>query len=142
MPSPAPSYPWHSAHHRSYSRWPRSRSCAELAAETLHKALALEDLSARRLRAYETLWKKRLGRELRVGFYARRMYEALGDRQVEYLMNTIAHNGIHRDIVQGRLSSFDWHAELILKGMSHRASRGVMEPLKSLIPFLPWHRGG
>ncbi len=116
--------------------------CAELAAETLHKALALEDLSARRLREYETLWKKRLGRELRVGFYARRIYEALGDRQVEYLMNTIARNGIHRDIVQGRLSSFDWHAELILKGMSHRAIRGVIEPLKSLVPFWPWPRGG
>ncbi|MFQ5873617.1 MAG: NAD(P)/FAD-dependent oxidoreductase [Dehalococcoidia bacterium] len=114
--------------------------CAEQAAETLHRAFQRNDLSARQLGYYEARWKAKLGRELRVGFYARRLYEALPDRQMERLMDSIAHNGVHRDVIQDRQSSFDWHADLILKGMAHQAIRSVINPLKSLIPSLSWSR--
>ena len=115
--------------------------CGEMAADTLHEALDREDFAAERLRGYESRWKARLGKELMVGYYARRFYEALGDRQVEFLTNNIAHNGIHRDIIEDGISSFDWHAELILKGMKHSAIRGVIQPLKTLMAALRWGSG-
>ncbi|MCH8087627.1 MAG: hypothetical protein IIC81_07225, partial [Chloroflexi bacterium] len=115
--------------------------CGEMAADTLHEALDRGDLAAERLRGYESRWKARLGKELMVGYYARRFYEALGDRQVEFLTNNIAHNGIHRDIIEDGTSSFDWHAELILKGMKHSAIRGVIQPLKALMVSLRWGSG-
>ena len=112
--------------------------CAEEATDALHRAFQKNDLSARRLKDYEEAWKRKLGRELSVGFYARRLYEALSDGQIEYLMETIAHNGVHKEVIQDRESSFDWHAELILRGMKHQVVRSVIDPIKSLVPSMPW----
>ena len=45
--------------------------CADIAANNLHRALDADDLSARNLANYEREWKKKLGRELKIGYYAR-----------------------------------------------------------------------
>ncbi|MEE9173415.1 MAG: NAD(P)/FAD-dependent oxidoreductase, partial [Thermoplasmata archaeon] len=57
--------------------------CAEIAADTLNGALAGNDLSAENLAEYERRWKKKLGRELRVGYWARKLYERLSDGQID-----------------------------------------------------------
>src|SRR4030042_2677739 len=51
--------------------------CAEIAAETLHRALAEDDLSAKRLARYERAWRKKLGGELRTGYWARTLLEGV-----------------------------------------------------------------
>ena len=73
--------------------------CAELAADVIHQALMQEDFSRKQLSSFEELWKARIGKELMLGSYARRLYEVLNDRQIEYLFNIITSNGIHKEII-------------------------------------------
>lgn len=51
--------------------------CADIAASTLHQALATNDLSARGLANYERKCQKKLGAELKKGHRVRRFYEHL-----------------------------------------------------------------
>ncbi|MBI4304710.1 MAG: NAD(P)/FAD-dependent oxidoreductase, partial [Chloroflexi bacterium] len=49
--------------------------CADLAAEVVGDALRRDDLSGAALRPYDERWRSMLGRELRLGYVARRIYE-------------------------------------------------------------------
>ena len=61
--------------------------CADIAADTLHRALQEGDFSAGMLSRYERKWKKRLGRELKIGYWARRMFERLSDGQIDRIFD-------------------------------------------------------
>ncbi|MBI2866570.1 MAG: NAD(P)/FAD-dependent oxidoreductase [Chloroflexi bacterium] len=113
--------------------------CAELAADTLHQSLVEEDLSAARLKQYEKRWKALIGRELQVGYYARRLYERLSDSQIERLFSALQGNGLHHSLLQAQDFSFDWHASFILRAMGQAALRSPLRALGSLIP-LPLRR--
>ena len=92
---------------------------SEIAADTLHNAFRRNDLSASRLSAYEKEWKALLSRELEIGYSARRLFEILKDSQIDFLMHTIASNGIYKDLVDSQAVSFDWHSGVITKVMDH-----------------------
>jgi flavin-dependent dehydrogenase len=92
--------------------------CADIAAETINRALGSGDFSSRLFSQYEKAWKAKLGRELRIGYFARRIYERLSDRQIDNLFHAIGANGIHEDLLQLPLS-FDWHGEIILRVLRH-----------------------
>ena len=92
---------------------------SEVAADALHQALGRNDLSASRLSCYEKRWKALLSHELEVGYSARRVFETLRDSQIDFLMHSIATNGIHRELVDSRALSFDWHSGVIMKIMGH-----------------------
>ncbi len=91
--------------------------CAEIAAKTIHQAISTGDFSRSLFSSYEKGWKGRLGRELRVGYWARRIYERLTDSQIEELFRIIKARRIHEILLQSPRSSFDWHGELLLKGL-------------------------
>ncbi|HXZ94601.1 MAG TPA: NAD(P)/FAD-dependent oxidoreductase, partial [Dehalococcoidia bacterium] len=57
--------------------------CADIAAEVMHAALRSGDFSAKRMSYYERDWRKKLSRELQIGYWARKTYERLDDRQIE-----------------------------------------------------------
>lgn len=90
----------------------------ELAAEAANEALTAGDLSARRLSGYEKAWKALFGRELRIGHYARMLYETLGNREVERLLDISMR--IQDDLINSHDFSFDWHSGVILKALRHR----------------------
>jgi digeranylgeranylglycerophospholipid reductase len=92
----------------------------ELAASTLDEALSEDDLSARRLKKYEQAWKSKLGKELKIGYYARLMYEALGDRQIEFLLKEIMSDRVRPDLLDSDDVSFDWHSGFIKQALAHR----------------------
>ncbi len=92
----------------------------EIAAETAAEALSAGDLSARRLRGYERGWKAVFGRELTVGYYARMLYEALRDDQIDRLQSELWSSGLKDDLIDQREFSFDWHGGVILKALNHR----------------------
>ena len=87
----------------------------EIAADTLHKALYRDDLSASHLSLYEKEWKALLSQELEIGYTARRLFEALKDCQINFLMHAIAKNGIYKELVNSRSTSFDWHSGVITR---------------------------
>ena len=107
--------------------------CADIAANNLHRALNDDDLSARNLAGYEREWKKKLGRELKIGYWARKFYEHLSDKQVDRIFDIIKSNGVDEALLKKDDLSFDWHGEVILKLLGHRVLSKAIEVMK--VPF-------
>ncbi len=110
--------------------------CAEIAANTLHRGLANDNLSARRLADYEREWRRKLGRELEIDYYARKFYERLSDRQLDRIFEIIKSNGIDEALLKAKDLSFDWHSRAVLRLVGHRAVAKALEIMK--MPFRPW----
>ncbi len=87
--------------------------CADIAAVTLHRALQSDDLSSGNLAGYERKWRRRLGRELKTGYRARKLFERLSDRQIDRLFDIIKANGIDKALLESNDVSFDWHGRAI-----------------------------
>ncbi len=88
--------------------------CADIAADTLHQALQTDDLSAKNLTKYERRWKRRLGRELKIGYRTRKLFERLSDRQIDRIFDIVKANGIDKTLLETKNLSFDWHSRTIL----------------------------
>jgi len=93
--------------------------CADMAAEVIHDALRADDCSGKRLAYYERGWKEKLSRELQIGYWARKTYERLDDRQIENIFDIIQANNIHEAILQSPDFSFDWHCDSILRALKN-----------------------
>ena len=113
--------------------------CADIAADTLHRALESDALSAKNLANYEKEWKRKLGQELKVGYQARKFYERLSDAQVDRIFDIIKTNGIDEALLKADDLSFDWHGQAVLRLIGHRALSKVIETMK--IPFSFGGRG-
>jgi digeranylgeranylglycerophospholipid reductase len=108
--------------------------CADIAADSLHQALGKGDLTAKGLAGYEQAWRKNLARELKRGYWARKFYERLSDRQVDRLFDIIISTGLDEALLQEEDLTFDWPAEAVLKLLAHRAISRAVGKIK--IPFL------
>ena len=106
---------------------------ADMAADTLRRALEANNLSARSLAGYEREWKKRLGWELRVGYWGRKLYERLSDRQVDRAFDIIKSDGIDESLLETEGLSFDWHGEVVLRLMGYRAVSKILNVVRA--PF-------
>jgi flavin-dependent dehydrogenase len=106
---------------------------AEIAAATLHAALEEGDLSAKRLARYERGWKKKLGRELTVGYWARRLFERLSERQINRIFEIVKSGNIDDAMLKARNLSFDWHSKTILRLVRYQMVARTMNVLK--LPF-------
>jgi digeranylgeranylglycerophospholipid reductase len=93
--------------------------CADIVAEVIHDALKADDFSAKRLANYERGWKAKLSKELEIGYWARKTYERLSDRQIENIFDIIKENNIHESILQSPDFSFDWHGDSILRALKN-----------------------
>ncbi len=100
--------------------------CAEIAANTLHQALQNGDFSARAFAGYEKGWKKKLSRELRISYFARRLFERLSDRNIEQIFSIIQSDHIHKSLLSSEGFFFDWHSGLILRELKHLVLRGAI----------------
>jgi geranylgeranyl reductase family protein len=108
---------------------------AEIAAETLHPALSADDLSGKRLARYERAWRKKLGGELRTGYWARKLFERLNDRQIDRLFKIIKAVGIDEALLKAEDVSFDWHGRTISRLIKYQVVAKTLEmvgrPFKS-----------
>ncbi|MFQ5924946.1 MAG: NAD(P)/FAD-dependent oxidoreductase [Dehalococcoidia bacterium] len=95
--------------------------CAEVAVDTLHRALSTDRFSERLFSRYQKEWKQRIGRELRIGYFGRRIYERLTNHQIDKIFDIIESRGIHQSLLQSSDLSFDWHGDIILEGLKHLA---------------------
>jgi digeranylgeranylglycerophospholipid reductase len=109
---------------------------AEAAVETLVKALDEGDLSAGRLAAYQKAWRRKLAKELRTGYWARRLYEKLRNEQVDQIFRILRKNHIDEAILKANELSFDWHSRTIMSLLRYQVVAGALKIIKS--PF----RGG
>jgi len=107
--------------------------CADIAANNLHRALDDDDLSARNLASYEREWKKKLGRELKICYYARKFYEHLSDKQIDRIFDIIKSKGIDEALLKTDDLAFDWHGEVILRLLGQRVLSKAIKVMK--VPF-------
>jgi len=110
--------------------------CAEIAASVLHQALSSGDFSTRQFSRYQKEWKQRIGREIKIGRFARQLFERLGDRQMDNIFGMVQANGIHQALLNSPDLSFDWHGELILRALKYKALHGVLR-----LGRIPFSRG-
>ena len=110
--------------------------CADIAANTLRRALENDDLSIKGLASYERQWRRKLGQELKIGYYARKFYERLSDRHIDRIFDIIKSNGIDEALLKAEDLSFDWHGEAVLRLMGHRAISKALDMMK-----IPFHLG-
>jgi len=106
---------------------------AEIAANTLHRGLIHDALSARDLADYERRWRRKLGRELEIDYYARKFYERLSDQQIDGIFDIIKSHDIDEALLKAKDLSFDWHSRAVLRLMGHRAVAKALEVMK--MPF-------
>lgn len=107
--------------------------CADIAADNLHRALDNDDLSAKNLASYEREWKKKLGRELKIGYYARKLYEHMSDKRIDRIFDIIKSNGIDEALLKADDLSFDWHGEVVLRLLGYGVLSKAIKAMK--IPF-------
>ncbi len=86
--------------------------CSEIASEVILDGFRRGDLTSRSLARYEKLWKKRLQREILIGYYARNNYGKLNDIQIEKLFQIARSDGLI-PLIQNK-GNFDWQSELII----------------------------
>ncbi len=104
--------------------------CADMAASNLHRALQSDVLTAKNLANYQKEWKKKLGQELKIGYWARRFYEALSDSQIEGIVNIVKSDGIADTLLKNEDLSFDWHGQVVLRLVGHQALSRAMAAMK------------
>lgn len=87
---------------------------AKIAAEVLDEALNSDSLTAGQLSRYQKQWKKKMGKELSRGYWARWAYARLSDRQIEGIFTAMDSSGMAQALLNSSDFSFDWHGRLIL----------------------------
>ena len=94
--------------------------CADIAADVLHQALTEDDLSAKRLALYEEAWRRKLGKEIRTGYRARKLIERLSNKQIDRLFKIAKSIGIEEAISKASGVSFDWHGRTVKQLINYR----------------------
>jgi len=107
--------------------------CADIAANTLHRALESDDLSAKNLANYKRGWQEKLGRELKINYWARKLYEHISDEQIDRIFDTIKSNGIDEELLKAKDLSFDWHSQVVLRLLERKAVSKIAKVMKT--PF-------
>jgi flavin-dependent dehydrogenase len=110
---------------------------ADTAAEVLHKALVDGDFTAKRLSRYQRAWRKKLGRELQMGYWARRLYERLSHEQIDLIFKIMKSGGIDEALLKAKDLSFDWHSRTIIQLLKYQVVAGTLKIIK--MPFKADH---
>ena len=103
--------------------------CADVAANTLKHAFETGNLTAHGLAGYERAWRRKLAGELRSGYWARKVYEMLSDRQVSRIFGLLESTGILAELQQSEELGFDWHADVIARIMRHKLLAGAISSI-------------
>jgi flavin-dependent dehydrogenase len=109
---------------------------AEIAVSKLITALEKNDLSAKRLSGYQREWKKELGQELRIGYWARGLFERLSDKQIDRIFDITIENGIDKALLKTKDLSFDWYSKAILRFVSQKTLAKPLKTMKIPLKFI------
>lgn len=108
-----------------------------IAAETAAEALESDTFSEDALSSYEDRWKDEFGAELRIGYYARMLFESMNDARLERLMETFLSEDMQKELIRSPIFSFDRHSGVILRTIGHRRMIGLIRSAgPSVLPFL------
>jgi geranylgeranyl reductase family protein len=94
--------------------------CADIAIDSIDRALREDDLRASRLAAYEKEWKRKLGKELYICRLAQGFYSRLSNSQLDRLFDINNASGIVDEIIASNEFDFDFHSRAIRKAVNIR----------------------
>lgn len=97
--------------------------CSEIAGEVVLKAFKKGDFSSEGLSEYERKWKKKIGKEIKIGYFIRKLCAHLEDERIDKLFVLAKSDGFIDYI--GRKARFDWHALTPLKLLGKKEMREV-----------------
>ena len=97
---------------------------ASIAADVATRALAENRLGAASLRAYQTIWRRRLAAEFQAQWMLRRLAERMSDRQIDALFELALADGV-MPIVE-RTASFNHHRPFIRALLRHTPARKIL----------------
>ncbi len=103
---------------------------AEAAAQTLNGALAEGDLAAPRLAGYERAWRGAFAADLRSGYWARRIFDRVGDEGIDRVFRALKATGLDRAILEKKELSFDRNGALALALVGNSILSRVMGAVK------------
>jgi geranylgeranyl reductase family protein len=106
---------------------------ADIAAECLHQAFVTNDFSAAKLSSYDRLWRARLNRELRAGYWLLRFYRRLSNQHIERLFRIMSRNNVPQFVAGLETLPFDWHSTLIMKLLKHLATNTTGRAARALL---------
>jgi len=92
---------------------------AGIAARVLGQALRSDNLASANLSRYQQQWRQKIGREIRLGYWARQVYARLSARHVERLCGALDSGGLAQAVLDSPEFSFDWHSRLLLAGSKY-----------------------
>jgi len=101
----------------------------QMAAETALEAISSDRFDASDLMSYEEKWKSTFGKDLRVGYYARLLYESLDDKSLNVLIKRFSSCEVQRELLSKDGFSFDWHSSVILKTVSNGEMASILKSL-------------
>jgi geranylgeranyl reductase family protein len=87
-------------------------ACGRIAGETAARAIRSEDLSAQRLKEYETRWREIIGFDLRAMSYLRRLLYRLPDRNLDRIFGIADELGA--DQILNRTADIDFQGKTLL----------------------------
>jgi flavin-dependent dehydrogenase len=96
----------------------------QFAADVLGEALRRDALGARHLRRYESLWRRRLGQEIRVGLAFRKIAARLTDESIDELIELARVDGVVPLLQE--TASFNWHRKAAIALLGHPAFRRIV----------------
>lgn len=110
---------------------------AREAIDVLSTGLKTDSLSAKHLSRYQRRWRKLLGHELAVDYWAHRFYRKLDNRQIDHIFDIIERHGIHDSLLASPDVTFDWHSNIIMDAIKHRSLQKSLErfKLRTPVPF-------
>ncbi len=97
--------------------------CSEIAINVLQEGFSKGDLSEKQLIQYDRLWKSKLGKELRMGIWMRRVMKKLSDKQIDKIFEFVRDKVSVREMLERRIK-FDYHTGVISLGL--RLLRGLV----------------
>jgi geranylgeranyl reductase family protein len=89
--------------------------CADIAANVLNEAIISNNYSAKNLSSYQRQWRKKLRKELMIGYWGHRLLSRLNNTQIDYLFSIAHNNKITEQIALSEEFSFDWHSKLLFQ---------------------------
>ncbi len=92
---------------------------AEAAAHTAATAFEKRDFSAAIMSGYEKAWRRKLGGEIRIGAFFRRIAERLTDKEIDDLFRVTQSDGVLSTVTSK--ARFDWHRDVIYFALRHPA---------------------
>lgn len=96
----------------------------QFAADVLADALRRDALGARHLRRFESLWRRRLGQEIRVGLAFRKIATRLSDESIDELIALARVDGVVPLLQE--TASFNWHRKAAIALLGHPGFRRIV----------------